>query len=214
MAYVARDSGYAALSLADLARQSLDLERPQDALELAQLAQYGSRNSGAAKLDTFLLTREAWAFVHLNRAREFRRAAGQAVDLFAESDDVSCPAWLESFDEAELFGVIGARYRDLASADPRHAPLAEQYIQRALLVRAPNRIRSRTFDLIGLARTYLVMAEPEQGCLVARQAVEINGERLHGRPKRKLQEFRHELLPYRNTQASREFSEYLRYLPS
>ena len=212
MAYVARDSGYAALALADLARQSLDLERPQDALELVQLAQYGSRNSGAAKLHAFLLTREAWAFAHLNRPREFHRAVRQALDLFAESDGASCPVWLENFDEAELFGVIGARYRDLTSTEPRHAHLAEHYIQRALSVRAPNRIRNQTFDLIGLARTYLAMAEPEQGCLVARQAAEINGGALHGRPKRKLQEFCHELIPYKNTQASCDFSEYLCHL--
>jgi len=120
MAYVARDTGYGALALADLARQSRDLERPQDALELARLAQYGSRNSGATKLHAFLLTREAWAFAHLNWTREFRRAVGQAADLFAENDDASCPAWLENFDEAELLGVIGARYRDLAATDPRH----------------------------------------------------------------------------------------------
>jgi len=177
------------------------------------------RGLGVAQLPTFLFTRQAWAFAHLNRPRDFSRAVGQAEDLFTETNSASCPAWLADFDEAELFGVLGARYRDLASTGSRHARLgeqyilrAEQYILRALSLRAADRIRNRTFDLIGLARTYLVMGEPEQGCLIARHAVKINDEVLHGRPKRKLQDFCRELLPYSHTVAGRDFSEYLRHL--
>ncbi|MGH4017143.1 MAG: helix-turn-helix domain-containing protein [Pseudonocardiaceae bacterium] len=131
MAHVARDPGYAALALADLARQSLDLGVPQD---------------------------------------------------------------------------------DLASTEPRHAYFAEKYINQALSVRAADRIRNRTFDLIGLARTYLIGGEPEQACLIARQAVDINGEMLTGRPRRKLEDFSRELAPYNSTAAGRDFSEYLRHL--
>ncbi|HEU0086955.1 MAG TPA: hypothetical protein VFQ77_04805 [Pseudonocardiaceae bacterium] len=56
------------------------------------------------------------------------------------------------------------------------------------------------------------MAEVEQACFVARQAVEINQGTLRGRPKRKLKDFRRELAPYQNTMAGREFTEYLRHL--
>ena len=212
MAHVAGDSGYAALALADLARQCLDLGRPQDALELVQLAQYGSRSSGVAKLPAFLFTREAWAFAHLNRSRDFTRAVGQAEDTFAEADSANCPTWLTGFDEAELFGVLGARYRDMASTESRHAGSAERYILRALSLRAAGRIRNQTFDLIGLARNYLIMDELEQGCFVARKALAINGEVLHGRPERKLNDFWRELNTYNHTAASREFSEYFRHL--
>lgn len=212
MAYVAGDSGYAALTLADLARQCLDLGRPQDALELVQLAQYGSRNSGVAKLPAFLFTREAWAFAHLHRSREFIRAVGQAEDLFAEANSENCPAWLTDFDEAELFGVLGARYRDMAFVEPRHAHSAERYTLRALSLRAEGRIRNRTFDLISLARSYLIMGEAEQGCFVARKAMKINDEVLHGRPGRKLKDFLRELRPYNHTLASRDFSEYFLHL--
>ncbi|MGH3939670.1 MAG: helix-turn-helix domain-containing protein [Pseudonocardiaceae bacterium] len=212
MAHVARDYGYAALALADLARQSLDLGRPQDALELIQLAQYGSRASGVARLPAFLLTREAWALAHLDRPGDFSRAAERAEALFAETCSANSPRWMVSFDEAELYGVLGGRYRDLASIERRHARSAELYIHRALSLRAVDRIRSRTFDLIGLARNYLIMGEPEQGCVVARQAIQINGEPLQGRPERKLHDFCRELAPYWDTVAGRDFSEYLRYL--
>jgi len=215
MAHVAHNAGYAALALADLARQSLDLGNPHDALELVQLAQYGSRHSSEARLRAFLFTRESWAFAQLNRSHDFRRAVAHAEELFDESNAASCPTWLTGFDQAELFGVLGARYRDLAlaSGDPRHAHVAERYIKRALSVRAAHQIRNQTLDLIGLARTHLITAEVEQGCLVARQAVEINNGALQGRPKRKLQDFCRELAPYQKTTASRDFIEYLHDLP-
>ncbi|MGH3903764.1 MAG: helix-turn-helix domain-containing protein [Pseudonocardiaceae bacterium] len=214
MAHVARDSGYAALAVADLARQSLDLERPQDALELTQLARYGSRNCRNAKLHALLLTRECWAFAHLNLPRDFRRTVAQAEDCFAEGNSASCPSWLTSFDEAEMFGVLGARYRDLAlaSGEPRYSRTAESYIEQALSIRPTGQIRSRTFDLIGLARTYLISEEVEQACCVARQAVDINHGALHGRPKRKLQDFCRELATHHETAAGRDFTEYLRHL--
>lgn len=214
MAHVARDSGYAALAVADLARQSLDLARPQDALELTQLARYGSRNFRDAKLQALLLTREAWAFAHLNRPRDFRRAVAQAEDLFAEGNGASSPSWLTSFDEAEMCGALGARHRDLAlvSGEPRHSRAAESYIKQALLIRPIGQIRNRTFDLIGLARTYLIIEEVEQACFVARQAVDINHGTLYGRTKRKLQDFCRELAPYHETATGRDFTEYLRHL--
>ncbi len=214
MAHVAGNAGYAALALADLARQCLDLGRPEDALELVQLAQYGSRNSDEARLRAFLFTREAWAFAQLNRSGDFRRAVALAEELFDESRAANCPTWLTNFDEAELFGVLGARHRDLASgsAVTRHICLAEGYITQALSARTAGEIRNQTFDLIGLARTYLMMAEVEQACSVARQAVEINHGTLRGRPKRKLQDFYRELTPYQDTSTGREFTEYLRHL--
>lgn len=214
MAHVAREPAYAALAVADLARQSLDLARPQDALELIQLARYGSRNCQDAKLHALLLTRESWAFAHLNRPRDFRRAVAQAEDFFVEGNVTSCPNWLASFDEAEMFGVLGARHRDLAltSGEIQYSRAAEFYIEQALSIRSTEKIKSRTFDLIGLARTYLIMNEVEQACFVAHQAVDINHGDLHGRPKRKLQASCRELAPRHKTAAARDFTAYLHQL--
>lgn len=210
MAHVSNDPDYTALALADLARQSLDLGKPRDALEVVHLAKYGSRKSSTARLSAFLCTREAWAHAHLNQPNDFRRAVAQAQDLFAESRATTCTTWLTSFDEAEFLGVIGARYRDLAVIDPRHAAPAEQYIRQALAIRAPERIRNQTFDLIGLARTYLISREPEQACHVAQRAMDINKNILLGCPKRKLHDFCQELTPYNSTATARDFSEYVR----
>lgn len=41
---------------------------------------------------------------------------------------------------------------------------AQEHISRALTLRHPNQQRNRTFDLIGLARTYLIVDEPEHVC--------------------------------------------------
>jgi Helix-turn-helix domain len=211
-AHVAADSGYAALALADLARQSLDLGRARDALELIQLAQYGSRSSATLTLRSFLATREAWAHAQLSQGRDFERAADQAETFFADSTDADIPHWLATFDEAELLGVLGARYRDMASTDRRYACRAITYIERALVIRDVSRIRNRTFDLISLARTYLILGEPEQACAIARQAVDLTSGGLNGRPKRKLQEFYEELSPYHRTATGRAFIEYVPWL--
>lgn len=113
-----------------------------------------------------------------------------------------------------MFGVLGARYRDLAltSGEIRYSRAAESYIEQALSTRSAEKIRSRTFDLIGSARTYLIVNEVEQACFVARQVVDINHEVLHGRPKRKLQDFCRELVSRHKTAAARDFTEYLHHL--
>ena len=50
-----------------------------------------------------------------------------------------------------MFGVLGARYRDLAltSGEIQYSRAAESYIEQALSIRSAEKIRSRTFDLIG-----------------------------------------------------------------
>lgn len=53
------DQPFAASVLAAMARQMLDLEHQNDALDLIHLAQYGSRKTASARLRAMLYTREA-----------------------------------------------------------------------------------------------------------------------------------------------------------
>jgi hypothetical protein len=103
--------------------------------------------------------------------REVRARRGALPDC-AVPGGVACgvggawsePRWLAGLDAAELAGVIGARFRDLARHQPAQARHAVTYIERALELRDPVRVRNRSFDLIGLARAHLVTAEPDRGC--------------------------------------------------
>jgi hypothetical protein len=107
-----------------------------------------------------------------------------AEDHFSEElrdGDAATPS-VRSMDEAELMGVIGARYRDLSRHDPRHAAQAQDYIGRAITPRDPDRVRNQAFDLVGLARAHLITREPERaaeliGIALAGRAVDVRPSR-------------------------------------
>jgi transcriptional regulator with XRE-family HTH domain len=210
MAKAGRNDPFAALCLAAMARQMFDLGRPQDGLELVQLGQYGTRRTATPTLRTLLLTREAWAYAQMGRVAEFHHAVGMAQDSFTARDALAEPWWLQSFDEAELEGVIGARTRDLAGHDPRQAWSAEQHIRRALDLRDPARVRNRAFDVIGLARTKMVAGEPEEACGLINEVLPTAAKLSSGRVLRKLQDFAQEAERHRQVPAVRDTRDAIR----
>jgi hypothetical protein len=135
-----------------------------------------------------LRTREAWAYAVTGRTQAFHRAAGLAWEAFDEPGPAE-PYRLARFDAAELNGVIGARYRDLARHDTRQAGRAREHINEALRLRDPSESRGRIFDLIGLARTNLVLGDTEAAAHAARQALAILHDARSGRARRRLRDF-------------------------
>jgi hypothetical protein len=196
LAKLAHDDGLAAIVLGDLARQCYDLGHSRDGLETVQLAQYGSRKAATALLRAMLATREAWGYAQLGESQSFRRAVGLAEDYFADGPSGGEHRSIQYFDAAELAGVIGGRYRDLARHEPRYARNAQDYITKALVLRHPAKLRLRAFDLIGLARTYLISADPERACELIHQAIPIAPSWMNGRVGVKLREFHQEASQY------------------
>ncbi len=186
LAKIADDKMLAAVALADLARQSYDLGRPGDGLEIVQLAQYGTRKLYIPRLRSLLATREAWAYAQRGEKQAFHRAVGLAEDHFSEGAAEDEPDSVRDFDAAELAGVIGARYRDLARHDSSVAQLSVRYIEQAVERREPSRTRNRTFDLIGLARTYVITGEPEHACELVGQVISVARKWSTGRVGTKL----------------------------
>jgi hypothetical protein len=206
LAHAAGDDALAAVALSALARQCFDLERPDDGLEVVQLAQYGTRRTATPRLRAVLATREAWAYALQGDATAFRRAAGLAEDYHAEGEhdrDRHTPA-TRSLDTAELAGVIGARYRDLARHHAKHAHAAQDHIGRALALRDPARVRNRVFDLIGLARAHLLTREPDRAAELIHQALPLAGTWAGGRVGMKLRDFAHESAPFADVRAVRD----------
>jgi hypothetical protein len=189
LAKLADDDGLAAAALAALARQCYDLGQAQDGLEIAQLAQYGSRKIATPMLRAMLATREAWGYALLGESRKFRRAVGLAEDHFAEGSSEWDHRSVRYFDAAELAGVIGGRYRDLSRHEQKFVRNAQNYTGEALRLRQPSELRARAFDLIGLGRTYLVGADPEHACDLVHQAILIAQPWLNGRVGAKFREF-------------------------
>lgn len=117
---------------------------------------------------------------------------------------VGCGSWVRSFDLAELHGVIGARFRDLARHAPKQAHHAQDHIHRALALRNPRRLRNRAFDLIGLARAHLIAREPEQAGAIIGEALPIARQWAPGRVGVKLADFYRESEPFAALPAIRD----------
>ncbi len=214
LAKLADDDGLAATVLAALARQCYDLGHPRDGLEIVQLAQYGSRKSDTALLRAMLATREAWGYAQLGESQAFNRAVGLAEEYFSDGPSDADHRSVKNFDAAELAGVIGGRYRDLARHRPQWARKAQGYTQQALRLRHPSKLRLRAFDLIGLARTYLIAADPQHACELVHQAIPLAQQWTNGRVGAKLREFHQEASQYADVPVVGDTCDLIRELTS
>jgi hypothetical protein len=166
--------------LSSMSRQMIHLGRPEDALELIHLAQYGSRDCASPRTQSMLYAMEARAYANMGQPGKCKRAVRMAEDTFADADewDEPDPDWIRFFSEAELHGENSHSYRDLAyvaGRSPTYASLAEPLMQRAvdLFARDEEHQRSYALNLIGMATVHLLRREPEQSAVLAKEAMQI-----------------------------------------
>jgi len=178
--------------LSNMSRQMIHLGRPEDALELIHLAQYGSRDCASPRTQSMLYAMEARAYANMGQPGRCKRAVRMAEDTFAEADewDEPDPDWITFFSEAELYGENSHSFRDLAyvaGRSPTYASLAEPLMQRAveLFARDGEHQRSYALNLIGMATVHLLQREPEQGAALATEAIKaakkVRSERVNTR---------------------------------
>ncbi|WP_411158285.1 helix-turn-helix domain-containing protein [Streptomyces sp. CBMA29] len=177
-AHAAGDRLWGANTLAGMARQLLYAARPTDALELVRFAQEGVRDEAGPRLRAMLYTREAWALAAVGRTAAFNRATEQARHALADAS-LDEPYWIGYFDEAELAGVTGGRFLELARRDPRlHAGHAEEQIRTALTRRGPEAGRSHALDRLGLAEVYFLSGDLTAAVAETHAACDV-AERVH-----------------------------------
>ncbi|KRV50993.1 NsdA [Wenjunlia vitaminophila] len=202
----ARDRPLGAMVLSDMARQMTHLGRPEDALELVHLAQYGSRDTAGARTRSMLYALEARAHANAGEVNRCRRAVGMAEDVFTEAGSSEDPDWIQFFTEGELYGEIAHSYRDLARTSgrgPAHASLAEPVMQRAVRYFRDDVTQQRTYalNLVGMATVHLLQGDGSQAasCLgeAAGTAGRIRSERVNSRLRQVTEEAlrRHGTLP-------------------
>jgi hypothetical protein len=179
-AHAAREGGdrpRAGEALSRAARQMVHLGRPDDALDLMQLARSGMGEEALPRTRAMLCTIEAWAQAGMGRGQAMRRLLGQAEELFvSDRGDVPPPSWMQIFDEADLHGMQALAYRTLAEYDPAAARPAARHARQALALRNDERRRSRIFDQITLASACFIADDPEQADTYARLALVSIGE--------------------------------------
>ncbi|MCI3223969.1 helix-turn-helix transcriptional regulator [Streptomyces sp. NP-1717] len=172
-AHAGADPVFGANVLAGMARQMLYRDRPDDALQLIQLAQEGAREVIGPRVRAMLHTREAWAYAAQGRTAGFQRATARAAEALANATpSEEEPYWIAYFDEAELAGVTGGRLLDLARQDPRqHAERAAGEIRTALSSRGSEAGRSYALDRIGLAECRFLVGDVGGGAEETHRAV-------------------------------------------
>ncbi|MFJ4469406.1 hypothetical protein ACIP2X_18205 [Streptomyces sp. NPDC089424] len=166
--------------LSSMSRQMIHLGRPEDALELIHLAQYGSRDCASPRTQAMLYAMEARAYANMGQPGKCKRAVRMAEDTFAEADDWDepDPDWIRFFSEAELFAENSHSFRDLAyvaGRSPAYASLAEPLMRKAveLFAQDTEHQRSYALNLIGMASVHLLQREPEQSAVFADQAMTV-----------------------------------------
>ncbi|MER8035899.1 transcriptional repressor NsdA [Streptomyces hydrogenans] len=178
--------------LSSMSRQMIHLGRPDDALELIHLAQYGSRDCATPRTQAMLYAMEARAYANMGQPSKCKRAVRMAEDTFADAtfEGGPEPDWIRFFTEAELNGENSHSYRDLAyvaGRSPSYASLAEPVMERAveLFEKDPDHQRSYALNLIGMATVHLLKREPEQSVVLAEKALgvarSIRSERVNNR---------------------------------
>lgn len=166
--------------LSSMSRQMIHLGRPEDALELIHLAQYGSRDCASPRTQAMLYAMEARAYANMSQPGKCKRAVRMAEETFTEADDWDepDPDWIRFFSEAELFAENSHSFRDLAyvaGRSPAYASMAEPLMRRAVQLFAGDTEHQRSYalNLIGMASVHLLQREPEQSAALADQAMVV-----------------------------------------
>jgi hypothetical protein len=166
--------------LSSMSRQMIHLGRPEDALELIHLAQYGSRDCASPRTQAMLYAMEARAYANMGQPSKCKRAVRMAEDTFTDADDWDepDPDWIRFFSEAELHGENSHSFRDLAyvaGRSPTYATMAEPLMKQAveLFGKDAEHQRSYALNLIGMSTVHLLQREPEQATVLAGEALGI-----------------------------------------
>ncbi|OEU96460.1 hypothetical protein AN216_20215 [Streptomyces oceani] len=179
-AHAAKEGGdrpRAGEALSRAARQMVHLGRPDDALDLMQLARSGSGERTLPRTRAMLCTVEAWAQAAKGQGQAMRRTLGEAEELFAaERGDVPSPSWMQIFKEEDLYGMQALAYRTLAEHEPSAAETSRHYAERALRLRVDGRQRSKIFDYLTMASACFLADDPEQADRYARLALLTIGQ--------------------------------------
>ncbi|MBH5333786.1 hypothetical protein IHE55_02785 [Streptomyces pactum] len=174
-AHAAREGGdrpRAGEALSRAARQMVHLGRPDEALDLMNLAKSGAGDQTLPRTRAMFATIEAWAQASMGRGQAVRRTLGEAEDLFvSDKGDVPPPSWMQLFNEADLHGMEGLVYRTLAEHEPAAAGIAQKHAKEALRMREGGRERSQIFDHISIASACFIGDDPEQADRYARMAL-------------------------------------------
>ncbi len=168
------DAALASRLLCDMARVNADLGNPMQSVELLGLANHlTSKGAVTPTVRAKVSSMEAKTYAILGRPEPCRRALGEAEASLSQGKRDDDPMWITYFTEAQLAGVAGSCYRDLAVLDPAQAVKAEEPIRRAMSLRGKDQIRNQALDRANLATARLRRRELDGAAEQADEAISL-----------------------------------------
>ncbi|GAA2485568.1 hypothetical protein [Streptomyces gobitricini] len=158
-----------------LARQANHLGHAEDALELVQAAQYGTRKLPPGRLRALLCSLEARCHAVLGNVEDMQRATTAAETALNSDAGTPTPSWAAWFDAAEFHVTAGVCEFIAAEHAPARAERAIDLITSGTVRRPTERVRSRAFDQIALARAYVRAGQPEAADTATGKALTLMG---------------------------------------
>jgi hypothetical protein len=172
-----------------MAHQALHLDRPKEALRMAQLGaataaastypvSAGARRENAAILATCQAA--------LGNVEPCLQGLDQVEQLTADIDPASAPPWA-AYDvmPAAIAGKLGHAYQLLAKSDPTYAPAAVEQLTTAIDNFGPAYARSRALDLPHLAGSYFALGEVDLAVKAGHEGLKaigtLSSKRVHAR---------------------------------
>jgi hypothetical protein len=196
---LAKESGdrlQAARMLYCLARQMIELDEPQTALDLAQSGLYLIRRARNARVSAMMHAMEGRAHGCMGDSRGCQRALDESREEFDRAETADDPPWAAFFSDSELLGVTGVALRDLslwhlradqAQLAHTYATKARPFIAQAAEGRSKEYLRSQVLDLDGLAVVNFLAGEPGEAVRAAHRALDLSAPVSSARTQRNLQ---------------------------
>jgi hypothetical protein len=201
LARLAADDALGAEILAAMSQQAVYVARPDQAVDLARVAQASARTAGSAVLLAECHVAEAHGHAARNDARACAAALGAADRAFGQARPGEGPAWLAYFDEAYLAARMAQCFRDLGEG--QHAA---RFARRSLEMNQAY-VRGRAFNLALLGTALAQQGQVEEACAAGTRAIEIAAVLRSRRSIRYVLDLRRRLTAYAAAPQVREFSE-------
>jgi hypothetical protein len=201
LARLAGDAALGAEILAAMSQQAVYVARPDQAIDLARVAQAAARTAGSAVLLAECHVAEAHGHAARNDARACAAALGEADRAFGQAAPGAEPAWLAYFDEAYLAARMAQCFRDLGQGRQ-----AARFARRSLDMNQAY-VRGRAFNLALLGTALAQQGQVEEACAAGTRAIEIAAGLRSRRSIRYVLDLRRRLAGYADQPHVREFSQ-------
>lgn len=157
----AEDWPLRAFILSDLARQSITLDQPHQALDLLNLAHYGAQDTATPATRAMLHVVTARAHAWIGDSQGCLRHVGIAEDTYA-SPAPADPPWTAHYIPAQLHGDSGCAVYDAATHDARLRPDAIDRLTHAAHGYGSDWPRSSALCIARASALNFDRGEPEQ----------------------------------------------------